>query len=119
MFKDVIFYEDHFGFAPITITISIIVEPCITPLAVPLLNLKATLPWLAIVDEFDMWGDPTIGEESSVPEASLPSISITHFDQQDEDSSLLGNATLGLNRCDEVQNSKSQYDILPPITQLY
>jgi hypothetical protein len=40
---------------------------------------------------------------------------LAHFDQQDEDNTLFGNATLGVNRSDEVQNSKSQYDILPPI----
>jgi hypothetical protein len=51
--KDVIFYEDHFGFPPIIITISTIVEPCITPLTIPLLNLRATPPQLDIVDELD------------------------------------------------------------------
>ncbi len=53
VFKDVIFYEDHFGFPPITITISIIIKPYITLPAVPLLNLRATPPRLDIVDEFD------------------------------------------------------------------
>jgi hypothetical protein len=42
--KDVIFYENHFGFPLIIITISIIVEPYITPPVVPLLNLRATPP---------------------------------------------------------------------------
>jgi hypothetical protein len=44
MLKDVIFYEDHFAFPPTTITVSTIVEPCITLLAIPFLNLGATPP---------------------------------------------------------------------------
>jgi hypothetical protein len=33
------------------------------------------------VDELDTWRNLAIGEESQVPEASSPSLSVTHFDQ--------------------------------------
>ncbi len=52
------------------------------------------------MDELDIWGDLIIDEGSQVLEASSPLVSISHFDQQDEDSSLLGDATFGLNKSD-------------------
>jgi hypothetical protein len=55
---------------------------------------------LVIVDELDTQGDPTISEGNQVPKASSPLVSVSHSDQQDEDSSLLGDATFGLNRSD-------------------
>jgi hypothetical protein len=70
------------------------------------------------VDEFDTWRDPIIDEGSRVLKASSPLVSVPHFDQQDEDSSLLGDATSSLNKSDKVQNSEFQYDILPPSTWL-
>jgi hypothetical protein len=68
------------------------------------------------MDELDTWGDPIVDEGSQVLEASSPLVLVSHFDQQNEDSSLL--VTSSLNRSDKVQNSKSQYDILPPSIQL-
>jgi hypothetical protein len=44
VFKDVIFYEYHFGFPLVIITISTTIKPCITLFTVPLLNLGATPP---------------------------------------------------------------------------
>ncbi len=118
MSKDVIFYEDHFSFPPAIIIVSTNVEPCITPPIVPLLNLGVTPPRLTIVDELDTWGDPIIDEGSQVLEASSPLVSIPHFDQQNEDSYLLGNATYSLNRSDKAQKLEFQYDIQPSSIQL-
>jgi hypothetical protein len=66
------------------------------------------------MDELDIWGDLIIDEGSQVLEASSPLVSISPFNQQDENSSLLGDAIYGLNMNDKAQNSKSQLDILPP-----
>jgi hypothetical protein len=70
------------------------------------------------MDEFDIRGDLIIDEGSQVPEASSLLVSISHSNQQDEDSSLLGDANFGLNMNDRAQNSKSQFDILPLSSQL-
>jgi hypothetical protein len=64
VFKDVIFYEDHFGFPPATIIVSTTTNPCITLLIVPLLNFGATPPWLIIVDEFDTQGIQQLAKEA-------------------------------------------------------
>jgi hypothetical protein len=60
---------------------------------------------LVIVDELDTQGDPTISEGNQVPKASSPLVSVSHFDQQDENSSLFGDATFGLNKSDGARSS--------------
>jgi hypothetical protein len=55
---------------------------------------------LVIVDELDTWGLPAIGEKSQVLEASSPLVSVSHYNQQDEDNPLLGDATFSLNMSD-------------------
>jgi hypothetical protein len=67
---------------------------------------------------YSRWVWYTGGFNNQLRKPSSPLVLVSHFDQQDEDSSLLGNATYGLNRSDGAQSSEFQFDILPPNTQL-